>query len=184
MSKANEQFSRQISTATFILASCSVIGQFPLTVHKYESKTQLRLIPRSGVLPCSGFLSTSAWSLRFGLRRLDGGGRLRLPTTVGRGCSRAPVDLMRGTFMAPRMRVYRKHAIFELVRHGSQSVPGFPRKTALCHILSGGRQVKYLYPAGLFFLPHTGFSPLRLCCCASAFDDWVEVGQNFLYGLG
>ena len=26
------------------------------------------------------------------------------------------------------------------------------------------------------FLPHSGFSPLRLSRCASAFDGWVEVG--------
>ena len=58
----------------------------------------------------------------------------------GEGTRVHPRNLMRGTFMAPRMRVHRKHAIFELARHGSRSVPGFPRKTALCHTLPGGRQ--------------------------------------------
>ena len=43
-------------------------------------------------------------------------------------------------------------------------------------LLSGGRQVKYLYPFMGWVLPHSGFSPLRLSHCASAFDSWVEVG--------
>ena len=53
----------------------------------------------------------------------------------GEGSRVHPWSLMRGTFMVPRVRVHRKHAIFRLARHGSRSVPGFPRKTALCHTL-------------------------------------------------
>ena len=64
----------------------------------------------------------------------------------GEGTRVHPRSLMRGAFMAPRMRVHRKHAIFELARHGSRSVPGFPRKTALCHTLPGGRQTNTYTP--------------------------------------
>ena len=94
----------------------------------------------------------------------------------GEGSRVHPRNLMRGTFMAPRMRVHRKHAIFELARHGSRSVPGFPRKTALCHTLPGGRQTNT-------YTPSWGYSCLTvvslhfgLSRCASAFDGWVEVG--------
>ena len=133
------------------------------------------LTPRVFFLPHSGFsplrLSHCASAFDswvevggFGCRPLWGG-----VTRVH------PRNLMRGTFMVPRVRVHRKHAIFRLARHGSRSVPGFPRKTALCHTLPGGRQTNTYTPRG-FFLPHSGFSPLRLSHCASAFDSWVEVG--------
>ena len=136
---------------------------------------RLNNYPPLGGLPCSGFsplrLSRCASACdgwvevgSFGCRPLWGG-----VTRVH------PWNLMRGTFMAPRVRVYRKHAIFELARHGSRSVPGFPRKTALCHTLPGGRQTN-TYSLRSEGLPCSGFSPLRLCRCASACDGWVEVG--------
>ena len=88
-----------------------------------------------------------------------------------------PWNLMRGTFMAPRMRVHRKHAIFELARHGSRSVPGFPRKTALCHTLPGGRQTNtYTAPQGFSFCPTVVSLHSGLVAVLRPFDGWVEVG--------
>ena len=88
------------------------------TSYLVGSKLNTYPLPLGRVCPTVVSVSTPALSLLFA-SAFDGWvevGGFGCRPLVGRGYSRAPVDLMRGTFMAPRMRVHRKHAIFWLAR--------------------------------------------------------------------
>ena len=170
-----EKFGRQIQTAAFILASlftdcflasCSLIGQFTLTesINK-SSKLSYVLYPFQGVC-LSGFsplrLSRCASAFDgwvevggFGSRPLWGGVTRVYPWS-SQGDTMGTTQFFdwpgMGLDLCRASHVKRPCATFCLVGDKSITIP-----------FLGG-------------LPHSGFSPLRLSRCASAFDGWVEVG--------